>query len=127
MTTLGQWAAESETADFAAVGLVDHLVYDNLDPLTALAAAAARTERVELFTTDERRPHGKGCRRSPDDAGDCEGRGGREEVEHEDRPGGVEGDAGKRAVEAGSKRFHATSFRVRSLEPSGHSIRERPG
>src|SRR5919109_3806770 len=51
MTTLGQWAAESERAGFAAVGVIDRLVYDNLEPLTALAAAAARTERVELFTT----------------------------------------------------------------------------
>src|SRR5215211_7746227 len=51
MTTLGQWAADSERAGFAAVGVIDRLVYDNLEPLTALAAAAARTERVELFTT----------------------------------------------------------------------------
>jgi alkanesulfonate monooxygenase SsuD/methylene tetrahydromethanopterin reductase-like flavin-dependent oxidoreductase (luciferase family) len=51
MTTLGQWAAESERAGFAAVGVIDRLVYDNLEPLTALAAAAARTEQVELFTT----------------------------------------------------------------------------
>jgi alkanesulfonate monooxygenase SsuD/methylene tetrahydromethanopterin reductase-like flavin-dependent oxidoreductase (luciferase family) len=51
MTTLGRWAAESERAGFAAVGVIDRLVYDNLDPLTALAAAAACTERVELLTT----------------------------------------------------------------------------
>jgi alkanesulfonate monooxygenase SsuD/methylene tetrahydromethanopterin reductase-like flavin-dependent oxidoreductase (luciferase family) len=51
MTTLGQWAADGERAGFTAVGVIDRLVYDNLDPLTALAAAAARTERVELFTT----------------------------------------------------------------------------
>jgi alkanesulfonate monooxygenase SsuD/methylene tetrahydromethanopterin reductase-like flavin-dependent oxidoreductase (luciferase family) len=51
MTTLGQWAADSEHAGFAAVGVIDRLVYDNLEPLTALAAAAACTERVELFTT----------------------------------------------------------------------------
>jgi alkanesulfonate monooxygenase SsuD/methylene tetrahydromethanopterin reductase-like flavin-dependent oxidoreductase (luciferase family) len=51
MTTLGQWAADSEQALFAAVGVIDRLVYSNLDPLTALAAAAARTERVELLTT----------------------------------------------------------------------------
>jgi alkanesulfonate monooxygenase SsuD/methylene tetrahydromethanopterin reductase-like flavin-dependent oxidoreductase (luciferase family) len=51
MTTLGQWAADSERAGFAAVGVIDRLVYDNLEPLTALAAAAARTERVELLTT----------------------------------------------------------------------------
>lgn len=51
MTTLGQWAADSERAGFDAVGVIDRLVYDNLEPLTALAAAAARTARVELFTT----------------------------------------------------------------------------
>jgi hypothetical protein len=31
--------------------VIDRLVYDNLDPLIALAAAAARTERVEVATT----------------------------------------------------------------------------
>lgn len=50
-TTIGTWAAEAEQAGFAAVGVIDRLVYDNLEPLTALAAAAARTERVELLTT----------------------------------------------------------------------------
>jgi hypothetical protein len=35
MTTLGHWAADSERAGFAAVGVIDRLVYDNLDPLTA--------------------------------------------------------------------------------------------
>jgi alkanesulfonate monooxygenase SsuD/methylene tetrahydromethanopterin reductase-like flavin-dependent oxidoreductase (luciferase family) len=51
MTTLAQWAADSEQAGFAAVGVIDRLVYDNLDPLIALAAAAARTRRVDLVTT----------------------------------------------------------------------------
>jgi alkanesulfonate monooxygenase SsuD/methylene tetrahydromethanopterin reductase-like flavin-dependent oxidoreductase (luciferase family) len=50
-TTIGTWAAEAERAGFASVGVIDRLVYDNLEPLTALAAAAARTERVELLTT----------------------------------------------------------------------------
>ncbi len=50
-TTIGAWAAEAERAGFASVGVIDRLVYDNLEPLTALAAAAARTEQVELFTT----------------------------------------------------------------------------
>jgi alkanesulfonate monooxygenase SsuD/methylene tetrahydromethanopterin reductase-like flavin-dependent oxidoreductase (luciferase family) len=50
-TTLGQWAADSERAGFHAVGVIDRLVYDNLEPLVALAVAAARTERVELLTT----------------------------------------------------------------------------
>lgn len=48
---VGDWAAEAERAGFASVGVIDRLVYDNLEPLTALAAAAARTERVELLTT----------------------------------------------------------------------------
>jgi len=50
-TTIGAWAEEAERAGFASVGVIDRLVYDNLEPLTALAAAAARTERVELLTT----------------------------------------------------------------------------
>ncbi len=50
-TIIGAWAAEAERAGFASVGVIDRLVYDNLEPLTALAAAAARTERVELLTT----------------------------------------------------------------------------
>jgi alkanesulfonate monooxygenase SsuD/methylene tetrahydromethanopterin reductase-like flavin-dependent oxidoreductase (luciferase family) len=50
-TTLGPWAAEAEQAGFASLGVIDRLVYDNLEPLTALAAAAAVTERVELLTT----------------------------------------------------------------------------
>ncbi len=51
MTTLGDWAAESERAGFDALGVIDRLVYDNVEPLTALAAAASRTSRVELITT----------------------------------------------------------------------------
>jgi alkanesulfonate monooxygenase SsuD/methylene tetrahydromethanopterin reductase-like flavin-dependent oxidoreductase (luciferase family) len=50
-TMVGHWAAESETLGFQSLSVLDRLVYDNLDPLTALAAAAARTERVELLTT----------------------------------------------------------------------------
>jgi alkanesulfonate monooxygenase SsuD/methylene tetrahydromethanopterin reductase-like flavin-dependent oxidoreductase (luciferase family) len=51
MTTMSQWAADSERAGFAAIGVIDRLVYDNLDPLIALAVAAARTRRVDLLTT----------------------------------------------------------------------------
>ncbi|MFI6599709.1 LLM class flavin-dependent oxidoreductase [Nonomuraea sp. NPDC050536] len=51
MSLLGRWAAESERAGFESVGVIDRLVYDNVEPLTALAAAAACTERVELVTT----------------------------------------------------------------------------
>jgi alkanesulfonate monooxygenase SsuD/methylene tetrahydromethanopterin reductase-like flavin-dependent oxidoreductase (luciferase family) len=50
-TALGAWAATAERHGFASVGVIDRLVYDNLDPLVALAAAAARTEAVELLTT----------------------------------------------------------------------------
>jgi alkanesulfonate monooxygenase SsuD/methylene tetrahydromethanopterin reductase-like flavin-dependent oxidoreductase (luciferase family) len=51
MTQIGAWAAEAERAGFHSVGVIDRLVYDNLDPLTALSAAAACTSRVELVTT----------------------------------------------------------------------------
>jgi alkanesulfonate monooxygenase SsuD/methylene tetrahydromethanopterin reductase-like flavin-dependent oxidoreductase (luciferase family) len=51
MTTLGQWAADGEHAGFDAVGVFHRLGYDNLDPLVALAVAAACAQRVELLTT----------------------------------------------------------------------------
>lgn len=50
-TQIGEWAAVAEGHGFVSLGVIDRLVYDNLEPLTALAAAAARTERVELLTT----------------------------------------------------------------------------
>ncbi|MEU4324822.1 hypothetical protein [Nonomuraea dietziae] len=46
MTTLGQWAADSERAGFDAVGVIDRLLYDNLEPLTALAAASSTSTSV---------------------------------------------------------------------------------
>jgi alkanesulfonate monooxygenase SsuD/methylene tetrahydromethanopterin reductase-like flavin-dependent oxidoreductase (luciferase family) len=51
MATLGDWAAEAEQAGFSALGVIDRLVYDNVEPLIALSAAAARTRTVELVTT----------------------------------------------------------------------------
>jgi alkanesulfonate monooxygenase SsuD/methylene tetrahydromethanopterin reductase-like flavin-dependent oxidoreductase (luciferase family) len=48
---VGLWAEEAERLGFGSVSVLDRLVYDNLDPLVALGAAAARTERVELMTT----------------------------------------------------------------------------
>jgi alkanesulfonate monooxygenase SsuD/methylene tetrahydromethanopterin reductase-like flavin-dependent oxidoreductase (luciferase family) len=49
-TAIGDWAAAGEQQGFESLAVLDRLVYDNLDPLVALAAAADRTERVELLT-----------------------------------------------------------------------------
>jgi alkanesulfonate monooxygenase SsuD/methylene tetrahydromethanopterin reductase-like flavin-dependent oxidoreductase (luciferase family) len=51
MTLIGRWAAEAERARFESVGVIDRLIYDNLDPLTALAAAAACTSHIELTSS----------------------------------------------------------------------------
>ncbi len=45
-----EWARRAERAGFSTLGAVDRLVYPNLEPLTALAAAAAVTERIGLTT-----------------------------------------------------------------------------
>lgn len=50
-TTVGEWAEAGEARGFASLGALDRLVYDNLDPVVALAAAAARTVHAELITT----------------------------------------------------------------------------
>jgi alkanesulfonate monooxygenase SsuD/methylene tetrahydromethanopterin reductase-like flavin-dependent oxidoreductase (luciferase family) len=44
------WARRAETRGFDALGVIDRVVYDNHEPLIALAAAAAVTERIELVT-----------------------------------------------------------------------------
>jgi alkanesulfonate monooxygenase SsuD/methylene tetrahydromethanopterin reductase-like flavin-dependent oxidoreductase (luciferase family) len=46
-----RWAVESERHGFYSVGVIDRLVYDLLDPMVALAAAAAVTDRLRLTTT----------------------------------------------------------------------------
>src|SRR5687767_3743770 len=48
---IAEWAVAAEASGFESVGVIDRLVYDNIDPLVALAAAAACTQRVELLTT----------------------------------------------------------------------------
>jgi alkanesulfonate monooxygenase SsuD/methylene tetrahydromethanopterin reductase-like flavin-dependent oxidoreductase (luciferase family) len=48
--TLVRWAQQAEGHGFDALGVVDRLVYANHEPLMALAAAAAVTERIELVT-----------------------------------------------------------------------------
>lgn len=82
---LGEWARRAEEAGFSTLGTIDRVTYPNLEPLIALAAAAAVTERIKLATTiliapyrvnaalvakaggfgaaDLERPHGaRGCR-----------------------------------------------------------------
>jgi alkanesulfonate monooxygenase SsuD/methylene tetrahydromethanopterin reductase-like flavin-dependent oxidoreductase (luciferase family) len=45
------WAKAAEQHGFTSLGIIDRLVYDNLEPLVTLAAAAAVTERIRLTTT----------------------------------------------------------------------------
>lgn len=44
------WARRAEAAGFADLAVLDRLVYGNDEPLVALAAAAAATERIRLTT-----------------------------------------------------------------------------
>src|SRR3954453_18583997 len=46
-----QWAQRAEARGFSSLGTIDRIVYANYDPLIALAAAAAVTERIKLATT----------------------------------------------------------------------------
>jgi alkanesulfonate monooxygenase SsuD/methylene tetrahydromethanopterin reductase-like flavin-dependent oxidoreductase (luciferase family) len=43
-------ARRADTAAFSSLGTIDRLVYPNYEPLAALAAAAAVTERIKLAT-----------------------------------------------------------------------------
>ncbi|WP_142003669.1 LLM class flavin-dependent oxidoreductase [Amycolatopsis cihanbeyliensis] len=49
-TLLLEWARRADAGPFSSLAVLDRLVYDSLDPFTALAAAAAVTERVRLAT-----------------------------------------------------------------------------
>jgi alkanesulfonate monooxygenase SsuD/methylene tetrahydromethanopterin reductase-like flavin-dependent oxidoreductase (luciferase family) len=46
-----EWARRAEARGFSTLGTIDRVVYDNYEPLVALAAAAAVTERIGLATT----------------------------------------------------------------------------
>lgn len=53
-TTGGQlveWARRADARGFSSLGTIDRIVYENYEPLTALAAAAAVTERIGLSTS----------------------------------------------------------------------------
>src|SRR4051794_1020938 len=45
------WAMRAEAAGFSTLGTIDRLVYGNHEPLTALAYAAAVTDRIGLLTS----------------------------------------------------------------------------
>lgn len=47
---LTEWARRAEARGFTSLGTIDRLVYPNYEPLTALTAAAAVTERIGLLT-----------------------------------------------------------------------------
>jgi alkanesulfonate monooxygenase SsuD/methylene tetrahydromethanopterin reductase-like flavin-dependent oxidoreductase (luciferase family) len=49
-TELTDWAVRAELGPFTSLGVIDRLVYDSLDPLVALTAAAAVTSRLRLVT-----------------------------------------------------------------------------
>jgi alkanesulfonate monooxygenase SsuD/methylene tetrahydromethanopterin reductase-like flavin-dependent oxidoreductase (luciferase family) len=44
------WARRADQASFSSLGVVDRIAYENYEPLTALAAAAAVTRRIRLAT-----------------------------------------------------------------------------
>ena len=45
-----EWARRAEARDFSSLGTLDRIVYPNYEPLIAMAAAAAVTERIGLLT-----------------------------------------------------------------------------
>jgi alkanesulfonate monooxygenase SsuD/methylene tetrahydromethanopterin reductase-like flavin-dependent oxidoreductase (luciferase family) len=48
---LVEWAKRAEARGFSSLGTIDRIVYENYEPLVALAAAAAVTERIGLCTS----------------------------------------------------------------------------
>jgi alkanesulfonate monooxygenase SsuD/methylene tetrahydromethanopterin reductase-like flavin-dependent oxidoreductase (luciferase family) len=48
---LTEWARRAEARGFSSLGTIDRLAYGNYEPLTALTAAAAVTERINLWTS----------------------------------------------------------------------------
>jgi alkanesulfonate monooxygenase SsuD/methylene tetrahydromethanopterin reductase-like flavin-dependent oxidoreductase (luciferase family) len=48
---LVEWARRAEARGFSSLGTIDRVAYGNYEPLLALAAAAAVTERIRLTTS----------------------------------------------------------------------------
>jgi alkanesulfonate monooxygenase SsuD/methylene tetrahydromethanopterin reductase-like flavin-dependent oxidoreductase (luciferase family) len=48
--TVLEWARKADARGFSSLGVIDRLVYANYEPLIALAAAVAVTERIRLTT-----------------------------------------------------------------------------
>jgi alkanesulfonate monooxygenase SsuD/methylene tetrahydromethanopterin reductase-like flavin-dependent oxidoreductase (luciferase family) len=48
---LTEFARRAESEGFSSLGTIDRIVFGNYEPLVALAAAAAVTERIELMTS----------------------------------------------------------------------------
>ncbi len=48
---LTEWARRADARGFSSLGTIDRIVFDNYEPLVALAAAAAVTERIGLCTS----------------------------------------------------------------------------
>lgn len=48
---LTEWARRADARGFSTLGTIDRIVYGNYEPLVALAAAAAVTERIGLSTS----------------------------------------------------------------------------
>jgi alkanesulfonate monooxygenase SsuD/methylene tetrahydromethanopterin reductase-like flavin-dependent oxidoreductase (luciferase family) len=46
-----EWARRADARGFSSLGTIDRIVYGNYEPLIALAAAAAVTQRIRLATT----------------------------------------------------------------------------
>src|SRR3954447_5093934 len=47
---LTDWARAAEEAGFSSLGTIDRIVFANYEPVVALSAAAAVTERIKLVT-----------------------------------------------------------------------------
>ena len=49
--SLVEFARRADRRGFSSLGTIDRLAYPNYDPLVALGAAAAVTDRIRLATT----------------------------------------------------------------------------